>query len=72
MFANQLLLMILRTFNEGTRSLGAGLAIAGVFLLSSCGSQPDVKPEIQVSADSLHKLVDGDPPVKPSGPGGGG
>lgn len=56
------------------RPVGACLAIAGMLCLASCESQTDVAPAgNQFAADSsAHNGVAGDPPVKPSGPGGGG
>ncbi|MCF0051602.1 hypothetical protein LXM25_16155 [Dyadobacter sp. LJ53] len=54
------------------RSIGVCLAVVGMLWLASCESQSGVKPLTKSAADSTsHNLVADDPPVKPSGPGGG-
>ncbi|WP_460970810.1 hypothetical protein [Spirosoma migulaei] len=57
------------------RRLGTGVALLGVVWLASC--QPETvtankaaRPDSHITSDSLH-VQDDDPPVGPSGPGGG-
>lgn len=54
------------------RHAWACLALLALIGLASCDTQSDVKPAAQSAKDSTsHNLVAGDPPIKPSGPGGG-
>jgi hypothetical protein len=55
-----------------SRQVWACLALMGMIWLASCQSQSEVKPLTKSALDSTsHNLVADDPPVKPSGPGGG-
>ena len=51
------------------RRFRAGFALMSLVFLASCQTEPAVHPTKQVVADSTQ--VNDDPPVKPSGPGGG-
>ena len=54
------------------RPVLACLALIGMLFLASCQSQPEVKPMMKMASDSTaNGLLESDPPVKPSGPGGG-